>query len=259
MASFGFNRRASLKSTGCPRQQSFLPSLGLFFIWGLSTFSMENNHYFEASLFDFPPFHLVKINTVIRVGWGWVRGDCWGKLHHSPANFISRFSSLSFPGILGDNNVNQQRQENGQMMASVADTESSRVPFPRIGADVRLEMDFPPRNYFHRRAHHRRSMAKLRRFEREVVLNATSTPRLQVAAPPLDAVTRLPSSKKPTRVDDGVHSPSSDGKLRGIMAESHFIWLGMGLLILSSNYEICLWIHERIMVRFDNLDWRWSS
>ncbi|XP_055706512.1 uncharacterized protein LOC129803756 [Phlebotomus papatasi] len=113
--------------------------------------------------------------------------------------------------ILGDNNVNQQRQDNGQMMASVADTESSRVPSSRIGADVRLEMDFPPRNYFHRRAHHRRSMAKLRRFEREVVLNATSTPRLQVAAPPLDAVTRLPSSKKPTRVDDGVHSPSSDG------------------------------------------------
>ncbi|GAB0086968.1 uncharacterized protein DMENIID0001_012050 [Sergentomyia squamirostris] len=114
-------------------------------------------------------------------------------------------------GILSDsNNLNsQQRYDNGQIMASVADTEAGRASVPR--ADVQPEFTFS--NLYHRRAHHRRSLAtKLHRFEREASsFNGTTAPHLQVAPPPLDAVTRSPNPKKPTRVDDVSHSSSSEG------------------------------------------------
>ncbi|XP_059622894.1 uncharacterized protein LOC132266076 [Phlebotomus argentipes] len=91
--------------------------------------------------------------------------------------------------------LNSQRHDNGQTDIG-ADAAPGR-------AEARPAVDF------HRRAHHQRAAAMLRRFERQVAFNETLAPHLQMASPPLDAVTRPPSVKKPTRVDD-VHPPSSD-------------------------------------------------
>ncbi|XP_055691859.1 uncharacterized protein LOC129794946 isoform X2 [Lutzomyia longipalpis] len=113
--------------------------------------------------------------------------------------------------ILGDSNVNPQRHSGQQMVAVRADTDLGRVSSSRIGADTRPKIDFSPSGYFRRRAR-RRSVMKLRRFEREAGLNGTVAPHLQVVAPPLDtAATRPPSTNKPTRVDKSVHSTSSNG------------------------------------------------